>query len=181
MFRSLRPRPAPIKPDFSLVVDQELPVLYRVAQRLTRDDTRAEDLVGQTLYLAARAWPTFDGEFPRSWLIRILRNEYALTIRKSVARPETAIDEVVEPSDEGFWREIDWRLVGQEVLRVLDALPEDFRLVIALCDVEGMSRDEAAEALDLPTGTVNSRLSRGRNLLRAQLVRVLGELAPQGI
>lgn len=168
------------KPRFEDVVETELPVLYRTAKRLTMNDSEAEDLVGQTLYLAARAWPTFDGAYPRSWMIKILRNEHLGRRKKAGNRPEVALDDVAEPSHDGYWQAIDWGIVGQEVVRALDFLPEDYRMAVALCDVEGLTRQEVADALGVPEGTVNSRLHRGRNLLRARLVALLGDAAPQG-
>lgn len=168
------------KPRFEDVVDTELPILYRTAKRLAHNDTEAEDLVGQTLYLAARAWPTFDGAYPRSWLIKILRNEFLGRRKKAANRPEVNIDDVAEPSEEGYWKAIDWGILGPQILDALDMIPEDYRLAVALSDVEGLTRLEVAEALGIPEGTVNSRLHRGRNLLRARLVTLLGDAAPQG-
>ena len=157
------------KLSFEDVVRTELPVLYRVARRLARNDADAEDLVGTTLLLAARAYPAFDGRHPRAWTIQILRNEFYGLTRKRANRPETALDAVAEPSDDGFWREIEWRAVGDDLMRALDALPEEYRLAVALCDVETMPYEEAARAMGVPVGTVRSRLFRGRRLLRARL------------
>ncbi len=162
-------RPAGLKPPFDAVVRAELPLLYRVAKGLAPRPADAEDLVGATLLLAARAYGAFDGRFPRAWLVQILRNECYGASRKRAARPETALDAVAEPSDEGFWREIEWRAVGSDLMAALDALPEEYRLAVALCDVEEMSYDEAALAMSVPVGTVRSRLFRGRRLLRAAL------------
>lgn len=167
------------KPDFEKVVDQELPLLYRVALRLTRNPAEAEDLVGQTLYLAARAWAVFDGAHPRSWLLRILRNEHLGSLRKN--QNTTSLDETSEPSTEGYWQEIDWSLVGEQILKVLDMLPEDYRLAVTLCDVEELTREEAAEALEIPIGTINSRLHRGRAMLRAKLATLLPDQAREGL
>lgn len=157
------------KPPFEEVARTELPVLYRVARRLARNDAEAEDLVGTTLLLAARAYDAFDGRHPRAWTIQILRNEFFGQARKRANRPETALDSVAEPSDEGFWREVEWRAVGGDLMRALDGLPEAYRLAVALCDVEEMSYNEVALAMEVPVGTVRSRLFRGRRLLRARL------------
>jgi len=163
------------KPSFERLVQAELPVLYRVARRLTRSDEDAEDLVGQALLLAARAWDQFDGRHARSWLITILKNEHLGRVRKKSSRPEANIDDVAEPSDEGFWEEISWRAVGEDLLRELDKLPEEYRLAVALCDIEEMSYEEAGMAMEVGIGTVRSRLFRGRRMLRSRLARAIGE------
>ncbi len=164
------------KPKFEKVVDEELAVLYRVARRLALNDTDAEDLVSQTLYLAAKAWERFDGEHVRSWLIQILRNEHLGRIRKSARHPEVALEDVHELSEDGFWVKIDHQLIHSEILIVVDKLPEEYRLAVVLCDIEGMTRQDAATALEISEGTINSRLHRGRNILRAQLARQFGKI-----
>lgn len=165
------------KPTFESIALEEIPVLYRVARRMTLNDSDAEDLVGQALLRAVKAWNTFDGRHPRSWLIRIVKNEHLMRIRHRATRPEIAIDEVAEPTEEGFWEEISWRAVGTDILRELDKLPEEYRLAVALCDVEEMSYEDAAEAMEVPVGTVRSRLFRGRRMLRAALVHCIEEPA----
>jgi RNA polymerase sigma-70 factor (ECF subfamily) len=166
-------RTTPLKSSYEEVALAEIPVLYRVARRLVLNDADAEDLVGQTLLLGARGWAAFDGRHPRSWLIRILRNEHLAKLRQRSSRSETGLDEVAEPSDEGFWEEVSWRAVGDDILRELDRLPEEYRMAVALCDIEEMSYEEAAEAMDVPVGTVRSRVFRGRRLLRARLVHAV--------
>ncbi len=166
------------KPEFEVVALAELPVLYRVAKRLTLSDADAEDLVGQALYLAAKAWTKFDGRHVRSWLIQILRNEHLTVIRKRSSRPETPIQDVVEPQEDGFWEEVAWRAVGQDLLREVDLLPEDYRMAITLCDVEEMPYDEAAEALGIPAPTLRTRLFRARRILRAKLAHLSPETQP---
>lgn len=163
------------KPSFESVALAEIPVLYRVAKRMALNDADAEDLVGQALLAGAKAWAAFDGQYPRSWLIRILKNEHLMRVRYRGIRPEVAIDVVEEPSDDGFWQEIAWKSVGEDILRELDRLPEDYRLAVALCDVEEMTYDEAAAAIGVPVGTVRSRVFRGRRLLRARLAHLSGE------
>jgi RNA polymerase sigma-70 factor (ECF subfamily) len=160
-----------VKPQFETVVTAELDILFRVARLLVRRAEDAEDLVGQTLFLAAKAWDKFDGTYPRSWMIQILRNEHFANLRRKGGRHDVPLDEVCEPSDEGFWEEIEWKLVGDLILDELAELPDEYRMAVALCDVEAMSYEEAAYAMQVPLGTVRSRLYRGRNLLRARLVR----------
>ncbi|MBL8087242.1 MAG: sigma-70 family RNA polymerase sigma factor [Chthonomonas sp.] len=163
------------KPRFESVVESDLPVLYRLAQALTGNQTDAEDLVAQTLYLSAKAWHAFDGRHPRSWMIKIMRNEHLSSVRKKSASATVALDDVAEPSAEGFWEAIDWRAIGESVIAELAQIPEEYGFAVALCDIEEMSYEEAAEAMNCPAGTVRSRLYRGRNMLRARLVRRLGE------
>ena len=167
----------PTKLSFERVAETEIPVLYRVARRLTRNDTEAEDLVGQTLLSAARAWDSFDGRFARSWLLRILKNAHTATVRTKINQPERAVIEDEEYGDEDPWGDIDWRLIGSEILRVLDRLPEEFRLAVTLCDVEELSYQEAAEVLEVPIGTVRSRLFRGRRMIRCKLPALAKELS----
>lgn len=159
-------------PNFEATLLSELPVLYRVARRLTLQESDAEDLVSQTILQAHKLWPTFDGQFPRSWLIRVMRNDWLNHVRKSKVRASVAITDVSEPSDNEFWCPIDRNLDHEEVLGAIDQLPEDFRIVLCLCDIEEMTYDEAAETLMIPVGTVRSRLFRARRILRSQLVHL---------
>jgi RNA polymerase sigma-70 factor (ECF subfamily) len=85
------------------------------------------------------------------------------------------LEMVEEPSDDGFWEQVSWNAVGENILRELDKIPEEYRLAVALCDVEEMSYEEAAQALEVPVGTVRSRLFRGRRLLRAKLVHIMDD------
>ena len=158
------------KPDFEKAALSELGLLYRVARRLAMNATEAEDLVSQTLLSAAKAWENFDGRHPRSWLVTILKNEHLKTIRSRASRPKTvAIDDGGELSEPSPADHIDQRAFVDDILRELDTLPEDFRMAVALCDVEQMSYEDAAQALGVPIGTVRSRLFRGRRALREKL------------
>lgn len=153
---------------------RELPTLYRVARRLAGTDVGAEDLVGQTLLSAAKAWCDFDGRHVRSWLIAILRNEHRQNLRRESVRPQTAELLDTQVAEENTWREVSARSEAEEVLSLLDALPEEFRLAVALCDVEGMSYEEAASAMRCRPGTLRSRLFRGRRLLREKILGLRG-------
>ncbi len=158
------------RPDFETAVLGELGLLYRVARRLAMNSTDAEDLVGQTLFSAARSWEGFDGRHTRSWLVTILKNQHLKSIRRKASRPKTvSIDDGGELSQGSLDAEIDRRAFVDDILRELDELPEDFRIAVALCDVEQMSYEDVAAALDIPIGTVRSRLFRGRRLLRERL------------
>lgn len=159
--------------DFEKSVQPELAVLYRVARRLGGNAEQAEDLVQTTLIKAYQAWERFDGRHLRSWLIRILRNEFLMNVRS--ARPELSLDEPEAPevSQDPFWSDLAWKIQADQLLEELEKLPETYRVVIQLCDVEQLSYEEAAEAMDCPVGTIRSRLFRARALLRDRLTGVI--------
>lgn len=159
-------------PDFEASLRKELPVLFRVAKRLSRSVDIAEDLVGQTLYAAIRFRSSFDGRHLRSWLIKILRNEYNSHLRREASRPTVLLDEV-EGESEAFWDEVNWKVDAETMLRELDNLTEEHRMIIQLCDVEELSYEEAADILDIPIGTVRSRLFRARAKLRERCANLL--------
>jgi RNA polymerase sigma-70 factor (ECF subfamily) len=155
--------------DFERRVKGELAVLYRVARRMGATPEEAEDLVQTTLVKAFAAWEMFDGRFLRSWLIRILRNERLMALRSD--RHESSLDEGTEVvvSEGPFWDDLTWRLEAQRVLKELESLPDIYQIAIQLIDVEQLSYEEAAEAMDVPIGTVRSRLFRGREMLRNKM------------
>jgi RNA polymerase sigma-70 factor (ECF subfamily) len=159
------------KADFEKAALTELPLLYRVARRYAMNAAEAEDLVGQTLLAAAKAWANFDGRHVRSWLITILKNEHLKAIRTRSSRPRTIAleDHSSDAADGDIGEEINQRAFVDDILRELDNLPEDFRMAVALCDVEQMSYEDAAASLGIPIGTVRSRLFRGRRALREKL------------
>ncbi len=154
---------------FERAVRPELPVLYRVARRMGCAQDEAEDLVQSTLLKAFQGWERFDGRYLRSWLIRILRNERLMTFRS--ARSEEPLDDVEAelPPEPPFWEEVAWRDEAGRILESLSELPEPYRFAVHLCDVEELSYEEAAAAMDVPIGTVRSRLFRGRVMLREKL------------
>ena len=155
--------------DFERAVTLELPVLYRVARRLGSSPEEAEDLVQSTVFKAYRKWHQFDGRFLRSWLVRILRNERLAGLRSS--KPVADWDEVTDDClvEEPFWSTVEANIQAEMILKELDMLPMPYRDVIQLCDVEQMSYEEASVALDVPVGTVRSRLFRARVELRRRL------------
>ena len=144
--------------------------LYRTAARLLGDGTKAEDVVQET-YL--QAWKSFARFAPgtncRAWLFKILVNTIHhyrrgwFNLRRVKESEEilehTAISTAPVPE----------RIAREEILRALGRLPEDYRATVLLADVEEFSYKEIAALLDVPIGTVMSRLSRGRKLLREQL------------
>jgi RNA polymerase sigma-70 factor, ECF subfamily len=154
-----------------------LDALYRVALRLTADPTQAEDLVQDTMLKAYRSWRQYrPGTNAKGWLLTILRNTFINDYRRRKIEPIAMDLETVEPH--ALFRAVEEvdpegtffsRIVDEKVLEAVDALPPEFREVLVLSDVEGMSYAEIAETLELPLGTVKSRLFRARRLLQARL------------
>jgi len=154
-----------------------LDTLYRVALRLTADPTLAEDLVQDTMLKAYRSWRQYrPGTNARGWLLTILRNTFINDFRRRKHEPVAMDLEAVEPH--AIYRSVQdtdpegtffSQIVDAKVVEAIDALPADFREVLALSDIEGMSYGEIAETLKIPVGTVKSRLFRARRQLQARL------------
>jgi RNA polymerase sigma-70 factor, ECF subfamily len=154
-----------------------LDALYRVALRLTADPTLAEDLVQDTMLKAYRSWRQYrSGTNAKGWLLTILRNTFINDYRRrkhepiamdvEAAEPRALYRSIQETDPEGaFFSQI----VDDKVLEAVDSLPTEFREVLALSDIEGMSYAEIAETLQIPVGTVKSRLFRARRHLQADL------------
>jgi len=161
-----------------------MPQLYGAAMRMTRNPADAEDLVQETYLKAYRGFGGFQqGTNLKAWLYRILTNTFINSYRSKKRRPdETELDEVedlylyrrlggLEAAQAGRSAEdelMDW-FTDTEVKDALEALPEQFRMAVLLADVDGFSYKEIAEILDIPIGTVMSRLHRGRKSLQKQL------------
>ena len=153
-----------------------LDAMYRVALRLTANPADAEDLVQDAMLRAYRSWDRFTlGTNAKAWLLTILRNLFINEYRRRRRHPETVDLDTIEPfavfekgqeDPQGAFFD---RIVDEEVLRAMDALPEVFREAVSLSDVEGLSYEEIAKVLDVPVGTVKSRLYRGRHMLQAKL------------
>jgi len=155
-------------------------VLYNYALRMTSNPDDANDLVQETFMKAYRFWDKYEkGTNIRAWLFRIMKNSYINRYRKETKEPET-VDyndiqnfynniryESTDPND--LQEKIFGGLLEDDVARALESLPEEFRTVVILCDIEGLSYEEIAEFVDCPIGTVRSRLHRGRQMLRAKL------------
>ncbi len=163
---------------------EHMPSLYTAALRMTRNAADAEDLVQETYLKAFRGFHTFqEGTNLKAWLYRILTNTYINTYRAKKRRPEQAdVDDVedlflyrrlggLEAASAGRSAEeqvLD-RFTDAEVKEAVESLPEQFRMVLLLADVEGFSYKEIAEILDIPIGTVMSRLHRGRRAMQKAL------------
>jgi RNA polymerase sigma-70 factor, ECF subfamily len=144
-------------------------LLYRVARRLAGSADDAEELVQQTLIRAFQAWSRFDGRKLVAWLLRIMRNEHYAKFRSAPPPAQLPETEAEEPADETLWDTLCTREQSKKILEELQALPVEYRMAVHLCDVEELSYEEAAEVMEVPIGTVRSRLSRGRCMIREQL------------
>lgn len=160
---------------FAEYVLPEIEVLYRVARSLTGQAADAEDLVQDTLVRAFRSIEGFDGQYPRAWLLTILRNVERNRHRRRrpelLNDPDQHIERLDENRDSDNSPEqlvVDRRL-DTEVEQAFRQLPDRFREVMALIDIEGFSYADAAEALGVPMGTVMSRLHRARKRIRKRL------------
>ena len=151
--------------------------MYNFAYRLTLDQDDSKDLVQDTYLKAYRFIDSFQqGTNAKAWLFRILKNSFINDYRKKSKEPSKVDYQEVESyyNSEEVDRQItpDLRvealkdMIGDEISNALNALDVDFRTVIILCDLEGFKYDEMAKILDIPIGTVRSRLHRARNLLK---------------
>lgn len=155
--------------------------MYNFAFRLTNDEDDANDLVQDTYLKAFRFINSFEeGTNAKAWLFRILKNSFINDFRKKTKEPSKVDYQDVETTynseeDAETTQTTDLRvetvqdMIGDEIANALNALPVDFRTVIILCDVEGFTYEEMAKILDIPIGTVRSRLHRARMLLKDKL------------
>ena len=182
--QSRPPASAEDRERFEVLVWEHLDGLFGAALRMTRNRTRAEDLLQETFLRAWRSFHTFKpGTNVRAWLYRILMNAYIDGYRKSEREPEVVDQEDVDEfylyskvhESEDFRRAgnpeeaLLSRLMDADVKGALDSLPEAFRNVVVLADIEGFSYKEIAEILSIQIGTVMSRLHRGRRQLQVKL------------
>jgi len=154
--------------------------MYNFAYRLTLDQDDSKDLLQDTYLKAYRFIDSFQkGTNAKAWLFRILKNSFINDYRKKSKEPSKVDYQDVETyyNSEDVDRQItpDLRvealrdMIGDEISNALNSLDVDFRTVIILCDLEGFKYDEMAKILDIPIGTVRSRLHRARNLLKEKL------------
>jgi RNA polymerase sigma-70 factor (ECF subfamily) len=169
---------------FAELAMEHMDSLYAGALRMTRNPADAEDLVQETYLKAYRGFGGFEeGTNLKAWLFRILTNTFINRYRQQKRRPdETDIDDVedfylyrrlggidearISKSAEDTMLEL---FTDDEVKEALESLPESFRMAVLLADVEGFAYKEIAEILDIPIGTVMSRLHRGRKQLQKRL------------
>ncbi len=162
-----------------------MPALYSAALRMTRNAAEAEDLVQETYLKAYRAFGSFEqGTNLKAWLYKILTNTFINAYRSRRRRPEQT--EIEDVEDLYLYRRLGGleaatagRSAEEEVLdhftdadvkAALESLPESFRMTVLLADVEGFSYREIADIMDIPIGTVMSRLHRGRRALQKALL-----------
>jgi RNA polymerase sigma-70 factor (ECF subfamily) len=170
--------------DFHEEALPHMDAVFRFALRLSGAEDRAEDLVQETFLRAFRSWDQYTpGTQCKSWLFTICRNVFLRHAERSQRHDEIVAENVdrsapafevvnplwaksVEVDPEGdFFKSI----VDEEVLRHLQELPEDYRTAVVLSDLEGFSYQEIAEMMEVPVGTVKSRLFRGRRILQKVL------------
>jgi RNA polymerase sigma-70 factor (ECF subfamily) len=157
--------------------------LFGAAYRLTRNARDAEDLVQDSLLRAYRFWDSFEQDSNcKAWLLRIVTNTFINEYQRKkrsrevldAASAEQETTDGVLMHAEATERQSPERMlidrsVSDDVQRALDALPDDFRVAVVLCDVQGLSYKEIADIMQTPVGTVMSRLFRGRKLLATAL------------
>lgn len=178
--------------DFQTEAMPHLDALYRYALRLTRNDKDAEDLVQDTFLRAFRFWGNYQqGTNCKAWLFRIMKNLFLNKIDKRKRSPDpTSLDDTeewylysqlkeagpdaVREDPASIFELKDWT---EQIQEAIQRLPEDFREPLVLFDGEGMSYQEIADLLELPIGTVRSRLNRARKKLQQDLAPTMLEEA----
>ena len=168
--------------------------LYNFALRMTSNSDDAHDLVQETYLKAFRFFDKFEkGTNCKAWLFRIMKNTYINDYRKESKEPEkvnfTDIQDYystlqgAESTTDDLQAQIFNNLLDDEITNALQKLPEDFRTVVILCDIENFTYEEIAEFIEAPIGTVRSRLHRGRKILQQKLysyAREKGYLSSHG-
>lgn len=160
----------------------QLPSMLAVATRLTRSRAEAEDLVQDTCLKAVRAWNQYEpGSNLRAWCLKILKNTFINRYRRDGLARSVMDGPSADPVSEGWVggaslaglhnpEAIAFQpMLREELRRALDSIPEEFRIVVMLADVEELSYREIADVLGCPLGTVMSRLHRGRKQLKTLL------------
>ncbi|MBI4721386.1 MAG: sigma-70 family RNA polymerase sigma factor [Chitinivibrionia bacterium] len=157
--------------------------LYAYAHSLTGNGVEAEDLVQETFLKAFRAFDSFkDGTNLKAWLFRILKNtfinefhqkkrfeEFGGNGSEDEAYEKLIAAQKTEAAQPNVEKDVFGGSFGDEVAQALDALPPEFRTAIYMADVEEMSYEEIAEVMEIPIGTVRSRIARGRKILQVRL------------
>ena len=154
--------------------------MYNFAYKLTLDEDDAKDLVQETYLKAFRFINSFErGTNAKAWLFKILKNSFINDFRKRTKQPTKVdyqeIENVYNSDDVDENITVDLRsesvqdMIGDEVTNALNSLAIDFRTVIILCNLEGFTYEEMAKILDIPIGTVRSRLHRARYILKQKL------------
>lgn len=150
--------------------------LYNFAYFLAQNEEDAKDLLQET-YLKAYKYCSYyqKGTNAKAWLLRILKNTFINEYRKKAKKPqhvdfdETYQEENEEEATIDLRQELFNELLGDEITQAINSLDVDYRVIILLCDVEGFKYDEIAQIMDVPIGTVRSRLHRARKILKNKL------------
>ncbi|MFY0591386.1 sigma-70 family RNA polymerase sigma factor [Roseivirga sp.] len=161
--------------------------MYNFAYRLTFDEDDAKDLVQDTYLKAFRFINSFErGTNAKAWLFRILKNSFINEFRKKSKQPAKVdyneVEQYYNSDDAGEQITTDLRvetvqhMIGDEISGALNGIPVDFRTVIILSDLEGFTYEEMSKILDIPIGTVRSRLHRARNMLKDKLAAYAKEM-----
>ncbi|MCB1056796.1 MAG: sigma-70 family RNA polymerase sigma factor [Acidobacteria bacterium] len=165
-----------------------LDALYNTAYRMTRNAEDAEDLVQETYLKAYKYYDKFqEGTNLKAWLFKIMKNTFINAYRKKQQVPpetdfsdieesfESLVSEEAKRDDKSPEDELLSGVLDEDIQRALDSLPSDFRMVVLLADLEGFTYKEIAGILEVPVGTVMSRLYRGRRLLEAAMLKYARE------
>jgi RNA polymerase sigma-70 factor (ECF subfamily) len=166
--------------DFEREAIPHMDALYNFAFKMTGDSDDANDLVQETYMRAFRFFDKFEkGTNCKAWLFRIMKNTFINVYRKESKSPEKVDYEEIEnfyenikasnTDDAHLEKDIYDNLLDDELTEAISTLPEDFRTVIILCDIEGFTYEEIADFVDAPVGTVRSRLHRARKMLFTKL------------
>ena len=162
--------------------------LYKSALRMTRSVEDAEDLIQETYLKAYKYYARFsEGTNFKAWLFKIMKNTFINSYRKRQSEPlksdfadiedafETQLSEEVTAKVKNPEQELLKDVLDEDVQRAVEELPDDYRMAVILADLEGFSYKEISEILEVPLGTVMSRLYRGRKLLEAEMLRYARE------
>jgi len=161
------------QPEFEQVFLPHLDAAYNLARWLLRNDQDAEDAVQDAYLRAYKAFSRFRGGDGKAWLMTILRNVCYTMIKKSRSHetPEHFDEEIHQAAGQTDVREAFRQKANAETLQgALEKLPDEFREIIVLHDLEGLAYKQIAAAIGIPIGTVMSRLARARGRLRAEIV-----------